>query len=191
VEPFWASFALVAVAEIGDKTQLLSFVLAARFRGQYAAIILGILVATVINHALASWIGAWISGQFSQDVMRWVIGGAFLAFAGWALIPDTLSESGQPSRHGAFLTSTLLFFVAEMGDKTQLATIGLSAQYLHPLLVTVGTTAGMMAANVPAVLLGERIARRFPLQRMRFLAAVLFAVFGVMVISGANLGLYP
>lgn len=192
MEPFWTSLALVTVAEMGDKTQLLSFVLAARFRGQYAAIIAGIFVATIVNHALAAWLGGWVSGQFSEDVMRWVIGGAFLAFAGWALIPDTLSDTGtSPRRFGAFMTTAALFFIAEMGDKTQLATVGLSAQYLNPVLVTVGSTLGMMVANIPAVILGERLSERFPLQHMRFVAAALFAIFGVLVITGLNLGLDP
>jgi len=184
---------MVAVAEIGDKTQLLSFVLAARFRGQHWAIIGGIFAATIVNHALAAAVGDWIATALGTDRMRWIVGGAFIAFAAWALIPDTLDddEAQRPSRYGAFLTTLVMFFLAEMGDKTQLATVALGAQYSNLLLVSIGTTLGMLAANVPAVLVGETLARRFPLSKMRFVAAALFAIFGVLILCNVDFGLLP
>lgn len=190
MESLFTSFAMVAIAEMGDKTQLLSFVLAARFRGQHWAIIAGIFAATIFNHLFAAFIGNWVATALDPDVLRWILGLAFLGFAGWALIPDTLDGDGQnTTRHGAFLTTLVLFFIAEMGDKTQLATIALGAKYSSLLLVTVGTTLGMMAANVPAVLIGEKLAQRFPLSKMRFVAAALFALFGVLILLKVNFGL--
>jgi putative Ca2+/H+ antiporter (TMEM165/GDT1 family) len=190
MEALLASFGMVAIAEIGDKTQLLSFVLAARFAGQHGRIIAGIFVATVANHFAAAFVGDWAGAQLNPDVLRWVLGLAFLAFAAWALIPDTLEEgAGRKAAYGAFATTVALFFLAEMGDKTQLATVALSAQYDSLLAVTLGTTLGMMAANVPAVLLGERLAQRFPLSRMRFAAAALFAAFGALILLRVDLGL--
>jgi putative Ca2+/H+ antiporter (TMEM165/GDT1 family) len=182
VEALLASFALVAVAEIGDKTQLLSFVLAAEFRGQHWRILAGILVATLLNHALAAAAGGWIALHVAPGTMRWILGLAFLGFAAWALIPDKLDATDDAPRRGAFATTTILFFLAEMGDKTQFATIALGAQYASLLAVTAGTTLGMMAANVPAVLLGESLAKRFPIARMRLVAAALFAGFGLWVL---------
>jgi Ca2+/H+ antiporter, TMEM165/GDT1 family len=191
VDALIASFSLVAIAEIGDKTQLLSFVLAARFRGQHWAIIAGIFVATIANHLVAASMGGWVATHVDPDWMRWILGGAFLAFAAWALIPDTLDEETRrkASRYGAFVTTLFMFFLAEMGDKTQFATVALGAQYSNLLMVTVGTTLGMMAANVPAVLLGETLAQRFPLSKMRFVAALLFAIFGGLILLGIDLGL--
>ena len=190
MEAFFASLGMVALAEMGDKTQLLSFMMAARFRGQHAAVIGGIFVATVANHLLAASVGGWVASHVSPDVMRWTLGIAFLAFAAWALIPDTLDESKQsPARYGAFLTTTFLFFIAEMGDKTQLATVALGAQYASLAAVAAGTTLGMMVANVPAVLLGDTLAKRFPLSRMRFLAAALFALFGILILLKMDFGL--
>jgi putative Ca2+/H+ antiporter (TMEM165/GDT1 family) len=190
VEALLSSLGMVAFAEMGDKTQLLSFVLAARFRGQHWPIITGIFIATIVNHALAALAGDWVAMKVSPDVMRWVLGLAFLAFAAWALIPDTLDETDQKNnRHGAFLTTLVMFFLAEMGDKTQLATVALGAQFGNLLAVTLGTTLGMMVANVPAVLLGESLAKRFPLSKMRFIAAALFAIFGVLILIKVNVGL--
>lgn len=190
MEAFLSSFGIVAIAEIGDKTQLLSFVLAARFRGQQWAIIAGIFIATIVNHAFAALAGDWVAMKVSPDVMRWVLGLAFLAFAAWALIPDTLDETNEKSnKHGAFLTTLVMFFLAEMGDKTQLATVALGAQFGNLLAVTMGTTLGMMVANVPAVLIGETLAKRFPLSKMRFVAAALFAIFGTLILLKVNLGL--
>jgi putative Ca2+/H+ antiporter (TMEM165/GDT1 family) len=189
VEALFASFAMVAIAEIGDKTQLLSFVLAARFRGQHAAIIAGIFAATVFNHLLAALVGGWVAHALGPNLLRWLLGLAFLGFAAWALIPDTLEDKPDTGRHGAFLTTLVLFFLAEMGDKTQLATVALGAKYTSTALVTIGTTLGMMAANVPAVLVGESLAQRFSLAAMRYVAAGLFALFGVLILFGVTLGL--
>jgi putative Ca2+/H+ antiporter (TMEM165/GDT1 family) len=181
---------MVALAELGDKTQLLSFVLAARFRGQHWAIIGGIFVATIVNHLCAAYVGDWVATKVSPDVMRWVLGLAFLGFAAWALIPDTLDDSNKKeSKYGAFLTTLVMFFLAEMGDKTQLATIALGAKYASLAAVSMGTTLGMMVANVPAVLIGEKLAQRFPLSKMRFVAAALFALFGILILLKVNFGL--
>lgn len=190
MEALLSSLGMVAFAEMGDKTQLLSFVLAARFRGQQWPIIAGIFIATLVSHALAALAGDWVAMKVSPDVMRWVLGLAFLAFAAWALVPDTLDETGERNnKHGAFLTTLVMFFLAEMGDKTQLATVALGAQFDSLLAVTIGTTLGMMVANVPAVLLGESLAKRFPLSKMRFIAAAIFAMFGVLILLKVNLGL--
>jgi putative Ca2+/H+ antiporter (TMEM165/GDT1 family) len=190
VEAFFASLGLVALAEMGDKTQLLSFILAARFAGRHWPIIAGIFVATVANHLCAAFVGDWVATQVGPTLMRWALGLAFLGFAAWALIPDTLDEEdGRHARYGAFVTALVLFFIAEIGDKTQLATVGLGARYANLFAVTVGTTIGMMAANVPAVLVGERLATKFPLSRMRFVAAALFALFGVLILLGLEPGM--
>lgn len=189
MEALFASFAMVAVAEIGDKTQLLSFVLAARFRGRYAAIIGGIFAATVLNHLLAALVGGWVAQALGPVLMRWLLGLAFLGFAAWALIPDTLDARPETGRYGAFFTTLLLFFLAEMGDKTQLATVALGAKYANVTLVTLGTTLGMLAANVPAVLVGETLTRRLPLAAVRYVAAALFAVFGLLILLKVNLGI--
>lgn len=191
MEAFLASFAMVAIAEMGDKTQLLSFILAARFRGRHWPIIAGIFVATIANHFVAAFLGDWVAAHVEQGVMRWILGVGFLAFAAWALIPDKLDdeEGGKPHRFGAFATTLVAFFLAEMGDKTQLATVALGAKYASLAMVVLGTTVGMMAANVPAVLLGERLAKYVPLSRMRFVASALFAVFGLLILLKVNLGL--
>jgi Ca2+/H+ antiporter, TMEM165/GDT1 family len=190
LEAFLSSLGIVAIAEMGDKTQLLSFVLAARFRGQQWPIIAAIFIATIVNHAFAALAGDWVAMKVSPEVLRWVLGLAFLAFAAWALIPDTLDETNEKNgKHGAFLTTLVMFFLAEMGDKTQLATVALGAQFGNLLAVTAGTTLGMMVANVPAVLLGETLAKRFPLSKMRFVAAALFAIFGVLILLEVKFGL--
>lgn len=155
---------MVAIAEMGDKTQLLSFMLAAKFRGKQWLIIAGIFAATVANHFFAAYVGDWVAANVQPSTMRWILGACFLAFAAWAVIPDKLDEDGAKApRFGAFLTTFVAFFIAEMGDKTQLATVALGAKYSNLTAVVVGTTLGMMAANVPAVLLGERLARYVPL----------------------------
>jgi len=184
VEAFFSSLALVAVAEMGDKTQLLSFLLAARFPRRATPLLLGILAATLLNHWVAAAVGGWVAQHVSAQAVRWSLGGAFLVFALWALKPDTLDADEAPrSGHSAFFTALVAFFVAEMGDKTQFATVALGAHYAHAVAaVVVGTTLGMMAANVPAVLLGDRLAQRVPLQRMRYLASGLFALFGLLVL---------
>ncbi|MEP7244121.1 MAG: TMEM165/GDT1 family protein [Gammaproteobacteria bacterium] len=190
MEAFLTSFGMVALAELGDKTQLLSFVLAARFRGRQWTVIAGIFIATIVNHLCAAYVGDWVAAKVSPVVMRWVLGLAFLGFAVWALIPDTLDDSsGEDSRYGAFATTIVMFFLAEMGDKTQLATIALGAKYASLAAVATGTTLGMMAANIPAVLIGEKLAQRFPLSKMRFVAAALFAIFGTLILLKVNFGL--
>lgn len=191
MEAFLASFAMVAIAEIGDKTQLLSFMLATRFRGRQWAIIAGIFAATVANHFVAASLGDWVAAHANPDVMRWVLGLGFLGFAAWALIPDTLDEDEgkRKLKFGAFGTTLIAFFLAEMGDKTQLATVALGAKYANLTGVVIGTTLGMMAANVPAVLLGERLARYIPIAKMRFIAAALFAIFGILILARVNIGL--
>jgi Ca2+/H+ antiporter, TMEM165/GDT1 family len=191
MEAFLASFGMVAIAEMGDKTQLLSFLLATRFTGRHGAIIAGIFVATIANHFVAAFLGDWVAANVSADVMRWILGLAFLAFAGWALIPDQLAEGDAKTRkYGPFLTTLVSFFLAEMGDKTQFATIALGAKYASLTMVVMGTTLGMMAANIPAVLLGRRLATYIPLAKMRFIAAALFAVFGVLILLRVNFGLF-
>lgn len=190
MEAFLASFGMVALAEMGDKTQLLSFLLATRFTGRHWTIIGGIFAATVVNHFLAAFVGDWVAANVSPEVMRWVLGLSFLAFAGWALIPDKLAAGAhRPPRFGPFVTTVIAFFLAEMGDKTQFATIALGARYASLSMVVLGTTLGMMAANIPAVLLGERLAQYVPLSRMRFIAAALFAGFGVLILMKINFGL--
>lgn len=174
---FGTSTVLVAVAEIGDKTQLLSFVLAARYR-KPAPIIWAILAATVVNHALAGTLGVLLAQGMSPQVTHWVVGLGFIAFGVWALFPDKLGD--EPRGHGGvFLTTLIAFFLAEMGDKTQLATVALGARFGLPVPVTLGTTLGMMLANVPAVLIGKKMADRLPLDKMRFVAAALFLITGV------------
>ena len=174
---FATSTLLVAVAEIGDKTQLLSFALAARYR-RHAPVILGILVATLVNHALAGTLGVVLARLASPRATAWIVGLSFLAFALWALKPDRLDDE-PAGRGGIFVTTLIAFFLAEMGDKTQFATIGLGARFGMPVVVTLGTTLGMMIANVPAVLIGGRLAERFPLGAMRYVAAALFALTGI------------
>ena len=186
MEALFISAGLVAVAEIGDKTQLLAILLAARFRRPWP-IIGGILVATLANHALAATAGA-LAGQFLQGPwMRWVLGVAFLAFAAWALIPDKLDEAPDArapakSALAIFWTTTIAFFFVEMGDKTQVATAALAARFHDIALVATGTTIGMMLANVPAVLIGEAAATKLPLKYIRWAAAASFAAIGVWIL---------
>ena len=188
LEAFLVSTGVVAIAEIGDKTQLLALVLAARFR-KPVPIILGILVATLANHALAGAVGAWLLGVLGPDTIRWVLGISFLAMAAWALVPDKLDEGdAKPSRYGAFLTTLVAFFLVEMGDKTQVATVALAARYDALAVVVAGTTLGMMLANVPAVLLGEVAATKLPLRLVRGVAAAIFAALGVAAIAGFRAG---
>lgn len=183
MEAFLISTGVVALAEMGDKTQLLSIVLAARFR-RPVPIILGILVATLINHAGAGALGAWITGVAGPGVMRWVLGLSFIAMAIWTLIPDRLDDDGAAAagRFGVFGTTALAFFLAEMGDKTQVATVALAAQYASLMAVIAGTTLGMLAANVPAVLLGEKITQKVPIRVVHMIAAAMFAVLGLLAL---------
>jgi putative Ca2+/H+ antiporter (TMEM165/GDT1 family) len=187
LEPFLVSTGIVALAEIGDKTQLLSFLLAAKFRKPWP-IVFGILVATLANHAFAGALGSWITTLLSPMTLRWVLGIGFLAMAVWILVPDKLDEDDArlPGATGIFTTTLIAFFLAEMGDKTQVATVALAAQYQAVVAVVLGTTFGMMIANVPAVLLGERIAHRMPVKLVHRIAAAVFAVLGVMTLLGAG-----
>ncbi len=182
MEAFFISAGLVAVAEIGDKTQLLAMLLGARYR-QPVPIILGILVATLANHALAAWTGAAVAGWVGPEIMRWILGVAFLAMAAWCLIPDKAGEGPKAiGRAGAFAATAVAFFLVEMGDKTQIATVALAARFHDVAVVTAGTTAGMMLANVPAVLVGDVLSRKVSLQLVRALAAASFVVLGVLVL---------
>jgi Ca2+/H+ antiporter, TMEM165/GDT1 family len=185
MEAFLISTGIVALAEIGDKTQLLAFLLAAKFR-RPLPIVLGILAATVANHALAAAVGAWISTLLGPHAMRWVLGVSFLAMAAWTLVPDKIDdEEASVGGYGVFMATLVAFFIAEMGDKTQVATVALAARYEAMLAVVAGTTFGMMLANVPAVYLGERIANKVPLKLVHGIAAAIFAALGVATLLGA------
>jgi len=183
VEAFLISTGVVALAEIGDKTQLLALLLAARFR-KPVPIILGTLAATLLNHALAGVAGRFVANVIGPAAMRWILGVSFIAMAVWTLIPDRLDEqqAEQPPRFGAFLTTLCAFFVLEMGDKTQIATVALAAKYSSLVSVVAGTTLGMMIANVPVVLLGNGIAKRVPLRIVHAIAAGIFLVMGLAVL---------
>jgi putative Ca2+/H+ antiporter (TMEM165/GDT1 family) len=188
MEGFLVSTGVVALAEIGDKTQLLALVLAARYR-KPVPIVIGILVATVLNHALAGSVGAVLAHLVEPRVMRWILGASFLAMALWMLIPDKLEGEQQPKppRFGVFATTLFAFFMLEMGDKTQIATVALAAKYPQLAAVVAGTTLGMMLANVPAVLLGEVAATKLPLRVVRAVCAAVFAVIGVLVLADGAL----
>ena len=185
MEAFLISTGIVALAEMGDKTQLLALVLAARFRKPWP-IVLGILVATLVNHALAGMVGAWVTTQLGPDALRWVLGLSFIAMAVWMLVPDKLDDGlVQTPRAGVFVTTVVAFFLAEMGDKTQIATVMLAARYPEYLLwVVAGTTLGMMLANAPVVWLGERITRKVPIRTVHLVSALIFAVLGVLALTG-------
>ena len=184
LEAFLISTGVVALAEVGDKTQLLAFMLAARFR-RATPIVLGILVATIANHAFAAALGTWLTQWLGPDTMRWILGVSFLAMAVWVLIPDKLDDGELAApRFGVFGTTVIAFFLAEMGDKTQIATVALAAQYEAFVAVVIGTTLGMMIANVPAVMAGERIAHRIPVKLVHGFAAALFAALGIAALAG-------
>ena len=184
MEAFLISTAVVALGEIGDKTQLLALLLAARFK-KPLAIIAGILVATLVNHTLAGSIGAWIAAHLAPGVLRWVVGVSFIAIALWALVPDKLDEDPRPRGHaGVFFVTATSFFLAEMGDKTQLATVALAARFPDLVAVVAGTTLGMLIADVPAVFVGDRFAARVPLRWIRICAALLFATLGIATLFG-------
>ena len=188
MESLFVSAGVVALAEIGDKTQLLAFLLAARFR-RPTPIILGILVATILNHGLAGAVGAWVTATLSPDLIRWILGISFLAMAIWTLIPDKIedNEAALAQRFGVFGTTLIAFFFAEMGDKTQIATVAMAAHYPDAVLVVIGTTIGMLIANVPAVMVGDKLAGRLPLRLIRSIAAALFAALGVAILLGVTL----
>ena len=189
MDAFLVSAGIVGLAEIGDKTQLLAFLLAARFR-RPVPIVFGIFVATVANHAFAAAVGSLVSELLGPNAMRWVLGLSFLGMAAWILVPDEIDdEETSLTRHGVFLTTLIAFFVAEMGDKTQVATVALAARYESMAAVVAGTTFGMMLANVPAVYFGERIANRVPVKLVHGIAALIFAVLGIATLLGAGEGL--
>jgi Ca2+/H+ antiporter, TMEM165/GDT1 family len=189
MESLLVSTGVVALAEIGDKTQLLAFLLAARFK-KPLPIILGIFVATVVNHGLAGALGAWITTAVDPAVLRWVLGLSFIAMAIWTLVPDSIedTDSGIAKRFGVFGTTLVAFFFAEMGDKTQVATIAMAAHYATPVLVVVGTTLGMLIADVPAVFIGDRLAARIPMRLVHSIAAAIFALLGLATLLGVGSG---
>ena len=187
MEALLVSTGVVALAEIGDKTQLLAFILAARFK-KPLPIVLGILAATLVNHGLAGALGAWIMSVVSPGVLRWVLGLSFIGMAIWTLIPDKIEEEEtQVAQHlGVFGATLVTFFLAEMGDKTQIATVAMAAHYGTPLLVIIGTTLGMLIADVPAVFVGDRLAARIPMKLMHSIAAAIFALLGIATLLGAG-----
>ena len=183
MEAFLVSTGIVALAEMGDKTQLLSLVLAARFRKPWP-IVLGILIATLFNHALAGAVGSWVTTALGPDMLRWVLGGSFIAMAIWMLIPDKLDEGDGDAapKYGVFVTTLVAFFLAEMGDKTQVATVMLAARFDAWASVVAGTTLGMMIANAPVVWFGDRITRKVPIRLVHVIGAVIFLVLGVLAL---------
>ncbi|MDE2429969.1 MAG: TMEM165/GDT1 family protein [Burkholderiales bacterium] len=186
MEAFFVSAVAVAVGEIGDKTQLLALLLAARYK-KPVPIIVGILFATLANHALAGLLGQWVASHISTELLRWALGLSFLGIAVWTLKPDDLGdEKLNEGRYGIFLLTCVTFFLAEIGDKTQLATVALAAKYSNLPLVIGGTTLGMLIADVPAVLLGKIAAPNFPFKTVRWIAAGIFALLGIAVLAGLN-----
>ena len=187
MEPLLISTGVVALAEVGDKTQLLAFILAARFK-KPLPIILGILVATLVNHGLAGALGAWITASIDADILRWVLGVSFIAMAVWTLIPDKIEEeeTAVALKFGVFGATLVTFFLAEMGDKTQIATVAFAAHYATPWMVVAGTTLGMLIADVPAVFLGDKLAGRIPMTLVHRIAAAIFATLGIATLLGAG-----
>jgi putative Ca2+/H+ antiporter (TMEM165/GDT1 family) len=176
------STGIVTLAEMGDKTQLLAFLLAAKYK-KPVPIILGILFATILNHGLAGILGLWITQILSPEILRWVLGLSFIAMALWSLVPDKIDDDASFGlKSGVFLTTLVTFFLAEMGDKTQVATIAMAAHYPSPILVVLGTTLGMMIADVPAVFLGNSFAKKLPLKLIHAIAAGMFFVMGVLAL---------
>ncbi|QYR53634.1 TMEM165/GDT1 family protein [Lysobacter soyae] len=187
LEALLVSTGVVALAEIGDKTQLLAFLLAARFK-KPVPIILGILAATVVNHGLAGALGAWITASVSPEILRWVLGLSFIGMAIWTLIPDKIEEEETRigKRFGVFGATLVTFFLAEMGDKTQIATIAMAAHYSTPVMVVIGTTLGMLIADVPAVFVGDKLAAKIPMRLVHSIAAAIFALLGLATLFGAG-----
>jgi len=186
MEAFFVSLLAVTVGEIGDKTQLLALLLAARYK-KPAPIIFGILVATLANHALAGLFGQWVATHIPAEILRWALGLSFLAIAAWTLKPDDMDDSGlKEGRYGIFLLTCVTFFLAEIGDKTQLATVALAARYTDLAMVIAGTTMGMLIADVPAVFLGKVASPNFPFKLVRWIAASVFAILGLLVLSGID-----
>ena len=191
LEALLVSMGIVALAEIGDKTQLLALILAAKYR-KPLPIVAGILAATLANHAFAGALGLLAHSALRPGLLRWVLGLSFIAMAAWVLVPDRFEEGdAKLGRFGVFTTTLLTFFLAEMGDKTQLATVALAAQYHAFVAVVAGTTLGMLLANVPVVFLGDRVGRRIPVKAVRGIAAALFLALGLATLLGAanSLGL--
>ena len=189
MESLLVSTGVVALAEIGDKTQLLAFILAARFK-KPIPIILGILVATLINHGLAGALGAWITSAVTPEILRWVLGLSFIGMAIWTMIPDKIEdeETKVAQKFGVFGATLITFFLAEMGDKTQIATVAMAAHYAAPLMVVIGTTLGMLIADVPAVFLGDKLANKIPMKLVHSIAAAIFAILGIATLFGAGSG---
>ena len=187
MEALYISIGVVALAEMGDKTQLLAFILAARFK-KPVPIILGILLATIVNHGLAGALGAWITSVISPDTMRWVLGLSFIGMAIWTLIPDKIEEEETQvaQKMGVFGATLVTFFLAEMGDKTQIATVALAAHYAAPLMVVIGTTLGVLIADVPAVFVGNKFAAKIPMKLVHSIAAAIFAIMGVLTLLKAE-----
>ncbi|KAA8735612.1 TMEM165/GDT1 family protein [Acinetobacter qingfengensis] len=185
MEAFLISTGLVALAEMGDKTQLLALLLAARFR-KPVPIIIAILASTIVNHALAAALGQWLTQLISPQAMHWILALSFIAMGFWMLIPDKLDDESESvnrwQRYGVFTTTFILFFLAEMGDKTQIATVALSARFDSLLSVIMGTTAGMMIANAPAVIIGDKMANRLPIALIHKIAAAIFFILGVIMV---------
>jgi len=187
MESLLVSTGVVALAEIGDKTQLLAFILAARFK-KPVPIILGILAATIVNHGLADALGAWITSTVSPEILRWVLGASFIGMAIWTMIPDKIEEEETQiaKRFGVFGATLITFFLAEMGDKTQIATVAMAAHYASPLLVVIGTALGMLIADVPAVFVGDKLANKIPMKLVHSIAAGVFALLGIATLLGAG-----
>lgn len=187
MESLLVSTGVVALAEIGDKTQLLAFLLAARFK-KPLPIILGILCATIVNHGLAGALGAWITATISPEILRWILSVSFIGMAIWTLIPDKIDdeETQIAQKFGVFGATLITFFLAEMGDKTQIATIAMAAHYANPLLVVIGTTLGMLIADVPAVFVGDKLAAKIPMKLVHSIAAAVFAILGIATLLGAG-----
>ncbi len=183
MEALLISIGIVALAEIGDKTQLLTLVLAARYRKPWP-IVAGIFVATLLNHGLAGALGAWLTTLIGPGAMRWILGASFIAMAVWILIPDKLDDDTGESRRlgGVFFTTTVVFFFVEIGDKTQIATVALAARFDSLAAVVLGTTIGMMLANAPVAFFGEALSRRLPVQLVHRIAAAVFALLGIGVL---------
>ena len=183
VQAILNSFLLVFISEMGDKTQLLSLVLTARYKKPWL-ILAGVFVATVLNHGLAAWIGGAAASLVSPETLKWVLALTFFAFAAWILIPDEEGELKSGNRFGVFVTTVVAFFIAEMGDKTQLATVALGAKYPSLWAVTFGTTLGMLASNALAIFLGDRLLQKIPMQSVRIFACALFVIFGIAILIG-------
>lgn len=187
MESLLVSTGVVALAEIGDKTQLLAFILAARFK-KPVPIILSILAATIVNHGLAGALGAWITATVSPEILRRVLGLSFIGMAAWTMIPDKIEEEETQvaKRFGVFGATLITFFLAEMGDKTQIATVAMAAHYGTPLMVVCGTTLGMLIADVPAVFIGDKLASKIPMKLVHLIATVIFALLGIATLLGAG-----